>query len=74
MEKRLTANGVLNLQKYGYPDCNKDNILTDLIYSAFFKKMLEQSKDDAQGLIPSYRKQVTEACDSLLAKIAEGGH
>jgi hypothetical protein len=74
MEKKLIANGVLNLQKYGYPDCNKNNILTDLIYSGFFKSMLKETKDDAQGWIQPYKREITEACESLLAKIAEGGN
>lgn len=35
--------GVKNLHEFGYPDCNATNILTDRIYAAFFKGMLEEN-------------------------------
>lgn len=44
IENKLIEAGVKNLREFGYPDCNADNILTDQIYSAFFKSMLEDNK------------------------------
>ena len=44
IEKKLLQAGVKNLRDFGYPDCNETNILTDQIYSAFFKSMLEDNK------------------------------
>lgn len=44
IEKQLIEAGVKNLREFGYPDCNADNILTDQIYGAFFKSMLEDNK------------------------------
>jgi hypothetical protein len=44
IEKKLLEAGVKNLREFGYPDCNTTNILTDKIYSAFFKRMLEDNK------------------------------
>lgn len=41
---KLIENGVKNLQEFGYPDANKDNILTDMVYAAFFKRMLNDAK------------------------------
>lgn len=43
IENKLIDAGVRNLQEFGYPGCTKDNILTDMIYSAFFKNMLESN-------------------------------
>lgn len=41
---KLIAAGVRNLREYGYPKCDESNILTDKIYSAFFRSMLEDNK------------------------------
>lgn len=43
-QKHLIAAGVKNLKEYGYPHVTVENILTDTIYSAFFKSMLEDNK------------------------------
>jgi hypothetical protein len=39
----LIAAGVRNLQEYGYPAVTPENIMTDRIYSAFFKSMLNDN-------------------------------
>lgn len=57
---QLIAAGVKNLHEFGYPDCNNSNILSDQIYSAFFKSMLE----DNLG------KGVDENISRLLERIA----
>lgn len=36
----LIRSGVRNLKEFGYPGCDEENILTDMIYSAFFDRML----------------------------------
>jgi len=36
--------GVKNLREFGYPHVDRQNILTDQVYSAFFRKMLEESR------------------------------
>lgn len=38
----LLAAGVRNLKEFGYPSVDEYNILTDLIYARFFKRMLEE--------------------------------
>lgn len=43
MRKTIIAHGVKNLRDYGYPDCDEKNILTDPIYSVFFKSMLQDN-------------------------------
>lgn len=63
MEEKLIAAGVKNLHAYGYPDCNKANIVTDEIYRAFFASMLESNKGKAGAA-------VDKAIDNLLAKCA----
>lgn len=37
----LIEAGVKNLKSFGYPNANKNNILTDSIYKVFFLGMLE---------------------------------
>lgn len=61
MEKTLIAAGIRNLKEYGYPDVNEMNILTDPIYSAFFRSMLRDNK--------GHSAEVDKAIDSLLAQI-----
>ena len=40
---KLLSAGVKNLKEFGYPEVTKENILTDSIYSRFFKSMLEDN-------------------------------
>jgi hypothetical protein len=39
----LLSAGVKNLIEFGYPNCTKENILTDQIYKAFFISMLKDN-------------------------------
>jgi hypothetical protein len=41
---RLINKDVVNLREFGYSEVNCDNILTDYIYSGFFKQMLEETR------------------------------
>lgn len=43
IKESLIANGVKNLQSYGYSECTAENIFSDEIYFAFFKSMLEDN-------------------------------
>lgn len=61
MKNKLIAAGVKNLHEYGYSHCDKDNILTDQIYKAFFMSMLKDNKGKAGGAVDA-------AIDSLLLK------
>ena len=61
IEQKLIEKGIKNLNQFGYPDVNKDNIFTDLIYSQMFKSMLEDNK--------GHRVDIDTAIDNLLAKI-----
>ena len=61
-DKLLTA-GVGNLKQFGYPEVNKENILTDMIYAGFFKSMLNDNKGKAG-------KQVDTVIDELLSVIS----
>ena len=58
MRDKLISAGVKNLKTFGYPDCNKDNILTDQIYKAFFTSMLKENK--------GHSKAVDKVIDDLL--------
>lgn len=44
---RIISAGVANLKAFGYPKVDKDNILTDRIYGAFFLSMLEENLKSA---------------------------
>lgn len=61
MRDALIQAGVANLQTFGYPGCNKDNILTDAIYKQFFASMLKESK--------GRNTEADWAIDELLATI-----
>jgi hypothetical protein len=61
--KRLLAAGVRNLKEFGYPHVDETNILTDQVYSAFFKSMLDDAKEasaDAnyQGAVADLLKEI----------------
>lgn len=65
IKEALINTGVRNLREFGYPKCNSENILTDMIYSQFFLSMLK----DAKGSGP-----VTDAAiDDLIGQIQVAG-
>lgn len=64
IRKKLIEAGVRNLKEFGYPNCNADNILTDDIYKAFFRSMLEDNKGQAG-------KAVDDIIDTLLSETAD---
>ena len=39
----IIKNGVKNIQEFGYPNVNEDNIFTDFIYGQIFMKMLKEN-------------------------------
>lgn len=43
IQSKIIEAGVKNLQEFGYPHCNKDNILTDIVYKRFFISMLKEN-------------------------------
>lgn len=59
----LLKAGVKNLKEFGYPEVNIENILTDIIYSGFFKSMLIDNKGNG--------KQIDEVIDELLNSITQ---
>ena len=61
----LIGAGVKNLKEFGYPDVSVDNILTDMIYSKFFKGMLEDTIADYPGT------EVTPVAEALLGELKE---
>ena len=40
---KLIDAGVKNLHEFGYPKVDKENILTDEVYSGFFRSMLNDN-------------------------------
>lgn len=43
IEGNLISAGVKNLKEFGYPSVNNENIVTDTVYSEFFKSMLKDN-------------------------------
>lgn len=62
IKKALIAAGVKNLKEFGYPGVTADNILTDYIYRAFFKGMLEDETNRKTN-------QLIKVCEDLLEEI-----
>lgn len=58
----LIKNGVKNLRTFGYRDVNKDNILTDYLFSRFFLSMLKDNKGKGY-------ESVDRIIDELIAEI-----
>lgn len=50
MKKKLIDTGVKNLNEFGYPHCNRENILTDAIYKQFFAEMLKDNKGHSSDI------------------------
>jgi hypothetical protein len=61
MRGKLIAAGVKNLKEFGYPKCDKQNILTDLLYKQFFISMLKDSRGNG--------REYDVAIDELLAEL-----
>lgn len=61
LDRRLIARGVENLREFGYTSVDTSNILTDDVFSRFFRSMLE----DSLGA----RGDIDEAIGRLMAEI-----
>lgn len=62
IQKKLIKNGVANLKEFGYAHATEENILTDEVYSMFFKSML----NDNLG----YRDDLDIEINNLLEQLA----
>lgn len=47
---KLVLAGIKNLKEIGYPDVDAENIITDEVYSSFFKVMLEDNKGNGEQI------------------------
>ena len=63
MEEKLIAAGVKNLHAFGYPECDKANILTDQIYKAFFMSMLKDNKGSAGAAVDRAISNLLARCE-----------
>jgi len=64
IKDHLLKSGVKNLKEFGYPYVNTENILTDIVYSEFFKSMLKDNKGQST-------KQVDDVIEELLSVIKQ---
>jgi hypothetical protein len=61
MRDRIIQAGVKQLRDFGYPDCTAENILRVPVYKAFFRKMVEGTRDEAPR-----SSAIAGACEALL--------
>jgi hypothetical protein len=62
IQKALIRAGVKNLREFGYPGCTEENIITDTVFSQFFRSMLEQNR--------GMDRRADEAIEKLLLVLA----
>lgn len=60
MRTVLIRGGVNSLGTFGYPGVRPENILTDRVYSAFFKTMLEDNLREVEGKNPTLDKVIRD--------------
>ena len=65
MRDKILFLGVKYLKDFGYPSVNKDNIITDIVYSGFFENMLKETIDDENNS----NGVITKECQKLLEEI-----
>lgn len=64
IREHLITAGIKNLKDYGYPNVNKNNIISELIYSSFFLAMLNdnlgKSTKKVDGVINELITEITD--------------
>lgn len=65
-QQHLIIVGVQSLKKQGFPATTPTNILSDMIYSAFFKSSLERTADDLAGTTNPQNLQVVKYYQSAI--------
>lgn len=68
MEDKLIQAGIKALKEFGYPGVTKDNIITDTIYSEFFRRMLDETAEEAGAM---GHKGVVADCYALMDRIRD---
>lgn len=61
IKSKILKAGVKSLQEFGYPSVDEKNIFTDMIYKEFFRRWLEDAKEE--------RKDLAKEIDQLLSEI-----
>jgi len=59
---KIIFNAVKNLRDFGYPNCDKENILTDIVYGDFFVSSLKDNlgySDLVDSIINDLIKEVS---------------
>lgn len=60
IKKSLISAGIKNLKEFGYPFVTDENILSDIIYSSFFKNMLSDNKGHLSHIDPIIDEMIAE--------------
>lgn len=67
----VLASGVKSLRRYGYRSCTEENIMTDMVYSAFFKTLLEKTIEECESSCLQAVYDVKRICLALIKEIDE---
>ena len=67
----VLVSGVKSLRKYGYRSCTEENIMTDMVYSAFFKTLLEKTIEECESSCLQAVYDVKRICLALIKEIDE---
>lgn len=62
IKQKIIAAGVKNLKTYGFKDANKNNILSDKVYSEFFKSMLIDNKGKSTAQVDAVIDNLINEC------------
>jgi hypothetical protein len=65
MREKLLRAGVKNLREFGYPGVTDKNIISDDLYRAFFRRMLEENLGRGAD---AHVKLLLAECDAADAK------
>lgn len=68
IKSKLLAAGVKNLKDFGYPHVTTENILTDEVYSEFFKSMLKENKGQSTRQVDTVMEGLIKQIDNPIPK------
>ena len=60
IKTKLIEAGIKNLYQFGYEQVNKENILTDDVYSQFFRSMLNDNLGKAGKVVDAVINELLE--------------
>jgi hypothetical protein len=65
---KIISNAVKNLQEFGYQSCDKENILTDIVYGEFFASSLKENLGHSELVDSVINDLIKEVSENLKLK------